>query len=498
MVGRYTPYDEVVELIDDSLIDEGLGKVTISHSLHTTESESSDGSPKLRRPVHGAIKSQQSKQSARAQAAKENPKQRKSVLSWRSDPSASFSDWTIEVATVEDDRIVCSTFFHCHSNVLVWGPRKCDVFVKLFQERMQLVPPTTITQIELPVSEAEVFPILLDFVYCETTLSLSANQICSIYLLAERFENEMLVTAIHNFVENLLDFEQSIEFLSYARSHDMREKIERLVLSMISKICGYLVQYPAEAKNVPPELLAHILHRRAQVMKVLKGEDPRKFSGEWEVHRSKLMSLVVAECCHHAATSKSGEHQLTRRTFERLINSKHLPALDSEAALKMLQVDAILDAKKETGDVTQRNQLSSFESRCVKALVTDWREILTENQGSIFSGVLSSIRSHILADILLQVSRQYERTIAGNGTSRRHDILESVSQSEFNRMPCDDTQTKSIHNLHETLQHNHSSPPDCTDALTKIFSKENCDDSSQDDGRISPANRYSVANVRYP
>lgn len=485
MAERYTPYVEGVELID-----EGLGAVTISHD--ETESvdtrKSKDTSSRARRPTQDGIRSQSSVRS-------EN--QRSKVLSWRSDPSASFSDWTIEVATIEDDQITCSSFYHCHSNVLVWGPRKCEVFVKLFQERMQQVPPTTITQIELPPSEAEVFPIFLDFLYCETTLSLSPDQICSIYLLAERFENHMFITAIQNFVENLLDFEQSIEFLSSARRHDQREKIEKLELFTNSKICGYLVRYPADATKVPPELLAHILYRRAQVVKVLKGEDPRKFSGEWEIQRSKLLSFVVAECCYHATTSDTGKHTLTHRTFERLTNAKHLPALASQAALKLLQVDTLLGSEKESTGLRQQVELSSLESRCIKALVEDWRSMLAKNEMPVFTKTLSTLRSHILADILMQVSRQYERKCSGHENSPRHEILENLQFKDVNNVSHAFVRERTMHGSSERIRNSLPSSREWKDGSMSHDAKENYDDLSDDDQSKTPMNRYSVAQERY-
>lgn len=485
-------------LVGIEIIDDGISQVIIS-----------DESPSIHDAV---VSSSKSRNASRIQnnipiSANSNctpPQQRKqnhtSGLSWRSDPKASFSDWTIEVTTVEDDQI---TWYNCHSNVLVWGPRRCNGFVKLFNDRIKQMPHSTITQIELSPSEAEAFPSLLDFMYCEATLSLSANRVCSIYALAERFENEMLMTAIQTFVETYLDFDQSIEFLSYTRRQQNREKFDKLVLLTNSKICGYLAKYPKEASKVPPEMLAHILHRRAQVMKVLKGEDPRKFSGDWEIKRSRVLSTVVSECCFHAIISTRTKHPLTRQTFERLTNPKHLPALDSHAAFKMMQVDSFLSSKEcdDASKANDKRSLSSFESRCIHALVSEWRNIVAENSESLFKEVLPNMRSPVLAEILLQVSKQYERKLGADDTPRHHDILGNLELNVFtNRTSLEANNNWSVQSPHESAVEHRKAPSSIREGRLGVrnISNENFGEGGfNEEEVISPVNRYSVAQNRH-
>jgi hypothetical protein len=424
-------------------------------NYETQSEESRSDQESYRDSRDSPSKQQQPKEQVRKQKAKQpapirlphepSPKQTShNALSWKSDPSSSFSDWTIEVVLV-DEKIDAesSMFYHCHSNVLAWGPRKSEYFVTLFQDRMKQVPPSTLSKIELPMTEAMVFPMLLDFMYCETSLALSADRACALYVLADRMEVTMLMTAIQFFVEKSLNFEQSIEFLSFARRRDDRDKVEKLVLFANSKLCGYLVKHPKDAAKISPDLLAHILNRRAQCIKVLKGEDPRKYSGNWELQRSRLLSVVVSECCYDAIHSDSSNHTLSRQTFQRLINPKHLPAMDSEAALKMLQVDAAVTTQEEKGSADddtdqvdamaamiskQKRKSSSLEDRCLQALVVDWRTIFKRNKRKI-TETLSQLNPKVLAEMLVMVANQYEVDLAKSQqltTSRRgHDILDN-------------------------------------------------------------------------
>jgi hypothetical protein len=98
---------------------------------------------------------------------------------------------------------------------------------------------TRISKIKIYEAEAKSFPSVLDFMYCGSTLSLSADQAHILYIMADT-----------------LDIPQ------------IKEK---------SKPCGYLVKNPPKAGEVPPSLLYRILHKRAQCINVLKKENPGKY-----------------------------------------------------------------------------------------------------------------------------------------------------------------------------------------------------------------------------
>jgi hypothetical protein len=215
--------------------------------------------------------------------------------------------------------------------------------------------------------KAQAFPTLLDFMYCETKVPLSTDNACALYLLAEKLLIPTLQRAIQAYVETALSVPQTIEFITHAQQYAPQS--DQLVFSADSKLCAYLVKHPEEAKNVPPHALLQILTVRQQCMKVLKGEDPRQYSGEWETQRSRLLSRVVGECVlhhHHRRhednlkdddpDKKTAEHDqnatttniiLTRPIFDKLTHKQHLPALEAGAALKLLKVDALLREEDE-------------------------------------------------------------------------------------------------------------------------------------------------------
>jgi hypothetical protein len=401
---------------------------------------------------------------AKSPMASSNP----NTLSWRSDPGSSFSDWTIEVKIKEKDvknfgNLKEVTTYHCHSNVLAWGPRRSEKFAAIFQKRLRKNPnkSSMVSKIDLKQQEANVFPLLLDFMYCESHLSLSAEKACSLFLLADKLEIPTLQRAIQGYVEKSLNLDQMVEFITCARKYKAGDK---LVFFANSKLCGYLVKHPEKSGQVPPELLVHILHKRQCAIKVLKGEDPRKFSGDWEQKRSKQLSKVVAECVlkqykKKRQPSSSGDPvvvlkcPVTRPIFNKLVQKRYLPHIEVEAAVKLLQMDALLckdeeaEEEQEVSDEKSErsNALSCLEERCLESLAYSWRKMIkkcdsvereegsddetdTDVPSMSLSSLLDNLRQfspNVLADLLVLTSVQYEDTLAQNHrqTRRTREIL---------------------------------------------------------------------------
>jgi BTB/POZ domain len=368
-------------------------------------------------------------------------------LSWRADPRTSFSDWTLEVLGIEDGVKKSSSLYYAHSNVIAWGPRKGGFFVQLFQERMNQRPPSNMSRIQVSPAEAEIFPIMLDFMYCENSLPLSADKACILYAMADKFVIPQLQKAIQKFVERYLSLGQMIEFIQYAREQKdyTNKEIDKLVLCAVSKLCGYLVKRPAEAKDVDPKLLLYTLEQRAKVLKKLKAEDPQTYTGEWEAERSELLSKVVAECCNAATTEdqkmSGGEYpNLTRSQFQKMMT--HLPALDDHAAMTLMHVDRKLTPKTKamagvsnlSPEPLEKGSPSSFDDKCVEVMAARWRKGMlqkSEKENARLIEFLEELSPKVLAKLLVKVSQQYEVDILEaeeSALAAKHDILSEPSR----------------------------------------------------------------------
>jgi hypothetical protein len=395
-------------------------------------------------------------------------------LSWRSDPDSSFSDWIIEIVTRDlATKTKVKTLYHCHSNVLAWGPRRCEAFVTLFQQRLTEIPSNNVSTIELNPLEASSFPYLLDFLYCETQIPLSASKACALCLLADRLKINSLQKAIETYVERALNLDQMIEFITCARQYNAGDK---LVFFANSKLCGYLVKNPKEGGKVPPDVLAHVLHKRQQCVKVLKGEDPRRYSGDWEAQRSQLLSRVVGECvmqqndewqkqCAKAKRQQQGKNSsttavvkappspITRELFDRLTNKMYLPHIDTNAAIQLLKVDGLLgnhpSRNVDHPEVPGQANMTCLQERCTQSIIQSWRILMRQcsqaasgggghdenhqdvgnrmhpdDEGgeehpefsllslSTLSESLRQVAPHVLADMLVLTALQYETILA--------------------------------------------------------------------------------------
>ena len=109
-------------------------------------------------------------------------------LSWRQNPSESFSDWTIEVIKEDNTKAqpspagVCAVY-HVHRRVLAVGPKKSDYFAKLFKE----IGSANRTQLRLSNREATVFPMALDYIYANSDFDLDTEKAYAVSLRNPNF-----------------------------------------------------------------------------------------------------------------------------------------------------------------------------------------------------------------------------------------------------------------------------------------------------------------------
>lgn len=341
----------------------------------------------------------------------------RNVLSWRTDPVSSFSDWTIQIIAVREDRTYYYTNFFCHSNVLAWGPRKGNFFVQLF-EKQRTKSDALVSKIKINEEEAKMFPIVLDFVYCGSTLPLSADRLHILYGLAETLDIPKLKEAMQLFVQNAMDLNQLIDFLSFVSEQNIGATIQRLVLLAESKLFGYLVKEPEQGSLVPPQILYRMLQKRKQCIDILKKRNPMKYTNKWETERSKVIGRIIGECCIQAVTANRASPSLTLRMLETITNPNILPAIDGETSLKLLQVQGMLvQMSKSVSSQSLKSRvkethLLQLQKRCIATLALEWRRMIRGSRPSI-TAAMKNFTPTAIAELLLAVSEMYE-----SGTSK--------------------------------------------------------------------------------
>ena len=122
-------------------------------------------------------------------------------LSWRQNPSESFSDWTIEV--IEEDKANPGAtseraVYHVHRRVLAVGPKKSEYFAKIFKSNSS----ANRTELRLTKRQAAVFPIALDYIYTDIDFDLEPEKayavsiFCMIFL-SFNYGNDMKIIYVY-------------------------------------------------------------------------------------------------------------------------------------------------------------------------------------------------------------------------------------------------------------------------------------------------------------
>jgi hypothetical protein len=113
-------------------------------------------------------------------------------ISWMSSPADSFSDWRVEIQQKETVKV---DVYNLHRNVLGYGARKSEYFAKQFQEDRVVngyyaMKSPKVTQLDLPEAWANLFPLVLDFLYYnrDKQSKLTAERACALFKWAEFLE----------------------------------------------------------------------------------------------------------------------------------------------------------------------------------------------------------------------------------------------------------------------------------------------------------------------
>jgi BTB/POZ domain len=392
-------------------------------------------------------------------------------LSWRMSPSLSYSDWTIEILrTVGDESssnkdpegtkressststaessaqqqqqqrqyppqekqpekhpllqkqqasllLLRTDRYHVHRSVLAVGPRHSEYFAAQFQLQMhENVTCTSRIALE-DDSRANVFPLLLDFVYAQEDaqvtqiqIELNAEKAAALYHLAEYFDIPRLREMVEDYYRNHLQMINLVEYISAAQRHAAPSLLDIAVEKSVEQL---LEMDPRTARQLEPLFLLQILESNQALGERLYG-----------FHASQL----VVECA-------LGEHRhkLTKDLFYQLTDKELLPYMESKAAVHLLSLDAMFTSAAETAEATVESEakqekqqkepasyvggdayptsttraLTCLQKRCTQSISDKWKHIRNQaaNSGEL-SRALAQAPSHVLVDILMRATSE--------------------------------------------------------------------------------------------
>ena len=286
-------------------------------------------------------------------------------ISWTSDPVATSSDRRVEIYVKDSDEV---HIYDLHERVICSGRRRSGYFAKeVIKESKGLKKDVGRTRIRLSKSQAEVFPLVLDYLYYskEADDMLSVDRACDLYILSGHLEIPKIQTSIADFYYHYICFENMRRFLNCASNHGAHY----LVNVSRSKIAQLLMEYPESATLIRPKLLISITN-------VMNKYRWRPYHGNRQLHRrdkqtpldpglrysiSRLWSKAVFICLDH------NKHRLTEDKMRKLTTEKALPEIDSTVAMGLINLESRFNAGS--------TECSPLQQRCVKAMTDDFSEI---------------------------------------------------------------------------------------------------------------------------
>ena len=132
-------------------------------------------------------------------------------LSWRMDPTESFSDWTVEIQ-VRNNASSTVEAYHIHRAIVAFGPRKSGYFANLFRYAID----DRCARFELTDKAATFFPDLLDYLYSSASFKISTVNAVALGFLSQCFMVPSLQKQVEDFILQDLKFSNVGTYMSDA------------------------------------------------------------------------------------------------------------------------------------------------------------------------------------------------------------------------------------------------------------------------------------------
>jgi hypothetical protein len=236
------------------------------------------------------------------------------------------------------------------------------------------------SELSLPSDVADVFQILLDFLYCasrkeEDELLRNVENGLALYKIAEYFEILPLQIMLVTFYRDTTipyDVTKLIDGAKKFENKDMlRSGMEQFARTM------HTLEY-VEEQNLDPLFLIMALKKR----KALQVNSTKK---DYE----NISCLVALSTKHYKS-------KLTRSLFYKLTQEAYIPLIDQEAALQLLTVE------RELQYWTDTDNFSTVQARCIQSLVSDWSGLRRKFESdSIFWRTLKRLSPNVLGVLLM-------------------------------------------------------------------------------------------------
>jgi BTB/POZ domain len=259
-------------------------------------------------------------------------------LSWRLDPVASMSDWTIQI--VRDDQE--DDVYYVHKIMIAIGPRKSGYFAGVIKNSQLQEGLTRISRIPLEKAAAGAIPTLLDFMYSDE-VDITTNHAGALRALADYFRMILFFRKVTKFIQGDLNMTNVHVYIQNAVIfHD-----------------GYMVALARDliAKNI------HVLKSSSPLLETIVPDLFLQIVISPEIDTCGMschLSILVATYC------QLHQQEISSEVFDKLTDQKHLPLIDKHAALIFLELQTGLV-------VNQSTDVSCLQKRCIPVVMDSWK-----------------------------------------------------------------------------------------------------------------------------
>jgi hypothetical protein len=220
-------------------------------------------------------------------------------LSWRLDPDASLSDWTIVVTTtvVQEEPAASSsksTSYHVHKNIVGAGPRGSQYFLRLFKTNGLEESNTSTSRLELENSAAIAFPDMLDFMYRyayeSEEVKVEANPETAVALrhLANYFGVPTLFESVNNYIRKDMNKDNIHVYLREALQYQDDKIVQATMAAAVKSWLHVMVsedgtqKKPSKYMDLLPQSQKFEVMELALLESVKESKRFRRVSDRWE------------------------------------------------------------------------------------------------------------------------------------------------------------------------------------------------------------------------
>jgi hypothetical protein len=260
--------------------------------------------------------------------------------------------------------------------VLAVGPRHSEYFANLFQKQIKDLNSHRL-RLEMPDELADVFPVVLDFMYGENDIPSvqKRKHAFRVYDQAEYFQMSGLKGAVANWFRRRLEWFDVPQFLKDIKRFQNNAPLVRVAIAKCA------IQFdelgPKFAVKIGPSVLLQVLE--------LLGSSRYIFN-----HQVDYVAALILECFQ--------AYQVDHDTFSRLTDNRFLPVIPPGAATKLLVIGS-----KWRSPCNRR--LSCLETRCVRSLARHWGTLCHEfPSAEAMAEYLSNLPPPVLAQLLVRTS----------------------------------------------------------------------------------------------